>query len=445
MFTQDATRSGASFYESPRVAARDLSLEATPSRLPVMLTAVALAASTVARWVYVQAVHNYVIPYGFDYSTVLKPPLFYAAHGLEILCVCGAGLLALSGIRHQLLREYGVRFLLFFLAGALMAVRGYSLDTAASTQIVASTGPFTVIISLLIFVGAQPGNWKLLDKLFLWTAITYSALVCVGILDVQSAGRWESTLALAGFLNALYFPATWLLLRPGSRRSLLSSLRFLPFAVYAVGSIFTQTRLNWVMVVGALVAYAYIERRRRIPIAPKMLLAAGLGLWVALFSAEYLSDTNYVQTMQASAELLVNRLDEDTRSDQMREFFTNVRMSELLLGRGSLATWKWGGMEWTGGTDVGYLSLLFFGGVPLLLTYLAIHVTPAFGALKRPQSEWQRPCAAIALLWALRMFSSSYPGIAVDYYPVLLCIGACLGSTAQPLSMEGARRIGRGA
>lgn len=160
MFTQDAIRSGASLYESPRVAASDWSLDAILSRLPVMLTAVATAASTVALWVYVQALHNYVTPDIFDYSQVLKPPLYYAAHGLEILCVCGAGLMALSRTPNHLLRRYGVGFLLFLLAGALMTVRGYSLSTAASTQIVGSTGPFTVIISLLIFVGAQPGNWR---------------------------------------------------------------------------------------------------------------------------------------------------------------------------------------------------------------------------------------------------------------------------------------------
>ena len=190
------------------------------------------------------------------------------------------------------------------------------------------------------------------------------------------------------------------------------------------------------MIAAALVTYAYFQRRRRIPIAPKLLLAVGLGLWIVLFSAEYLTDTQYVQTLQASTESFLNRLDEDTRSNQMVAFFTDVRMSELLMGRGSMANWNWNGIQWGGGTDVGYLSLLFYGGLPLLLTYLAIHVTPVFGAMRRPQSERQRSCAAIALLWALRMFSSSFPGIEIENYFVLLCIGGCI-ATVQPRVNEG--------
>ena len=225
MVTEDAIRFSVPRYESARVAAGDFSLDTTLGRLPVMLTVVAMAAATVSLWVYVQALHLYTTPGVFDYSRVLKPPLYYAAHGLEMLCVCAAGFIAMIRTRHQLLRKYGVRFLLFFLAGALMIVRGYSFSTAASTKIADPTGPFVVIVSLLIFVGAQPGSWRLLDKLFLWMAITYSALVCVGMFGVQSASRWETTLAFGSFLNALYFPATWLLLRPGSLGFPLSSLR----------------------------------------------------------------------------------------------------------------------------------------------------------------------------------------------------------------------------
>lgn len=427
MLRVDTIRSGASLYGRPRVAARDLSLDAVLSRFQVVLTAVGMAASTVALWLMVQALPAYVKRDSSDFSHVLKPPLYYPAHGLEILCVCAAGILALSRTPQQLLRRYGVRFLLFLLAGALMTVKGYSLSAAASTQIFSSTGPFICIISALIFVGAQPGNWQLLDKLLLWTAITYSAFAVVGMLGVKSADRWEAVLALQGFLNGLYWPATWLLLRPGSQKSPVGWLRWLPIAVYAVGSIFTQTRLNWVMILAALVAYAYIQWRRHNPMVPKLLLAAGLGLWLLLFSTRYLSDTKYFQTLRASAEAFGNRADEDTRTGQLVEFFRDVGISELVLGRGSLATWNWGGVEDTSGVDVGYLSLLFFGGLPLLLTYVTLHITPALGTIRRPQSEWQRSCAAIALLWGLRMFSSSYPNLSIEYYPVLLCIGGCLG------------------
>jgi len=101
-------------------------------------------------------------------------------------------------------------------------------------------------------------------------------------------------------------------------------------------------------------------------------------------------------------------------------------MHELLLGRGSRATWWWRIEEYAGGTDVGYLTLLFYGGVPLLLTYIATHVTPGLTAFRMNVASWQLAAAAVVLLWGLRMFSSNYPGLTLDYYPVLFFVGACI-------------------
>jgi hypothetical protein len=432
MFRANTIGSDTSHYEPPRVAASDLSLAAVPCRLPLLLTVVGMVASTVALWLLVQALPSFVnVKQTAGFDVVEKPPLYYAAHGLEILCVCCAGLIALTSPQQQLLRRYGLRFLLFMFAGALMALRGYSWSALFSVQIFSSTGPFICIVSLLMAVGAEPGNWRVLDKVFFWMAIAYSALAAVGMFGLQSANRWEAVVANQGFLNVLYWPATWMLLRPGSGRSLGSSLRYAPLAVYAVGSIFTQTRLNWVMILGALVAYAYVQRRRHIPMAPKLILGAWFALSLILFSTEYLNNTRFVQSFEASTDAFLGRVDEDTRTNQLAEFFTNVQISELLLGRGSFATWKWGRDEWEGGTDVGYLTLLFYGGVPLLLTYIVVHIAPAFGAIRSSQSEWRRSCAAIVLLFALRMFSSTYPGLGVEYYPVLLCMGCCLGDEQQ--------------
>jgi hypothetical protein len=385
-----------------------------------------MIASTIAGWIYVQVLPRYVTPDVFDYSRVEKPQLFYVAHGVEILGICIAGIMGLREVHRSVLRKYGTRLVLFLSAGLLMAVRGYSVSTATSTRIVDSTGPITVIISLLIFVGAQPAYWPFLDKLFLYTAMGDSVLVGAGMIALRSPTRWEAVLSLNSFLNVLYFPATWLLIAPASRQLVSRLLRLFPFSVYALGSIFTETRLNWVMIAGALIAYASIERRRGIPIAPKVFLAIVLGLWLFLFSAAYLGESNFIHSLEDSAGLFLSRLDEDTRGNQISQFFSNVPLSDLALGRGSLASWAWGPMEWTGGTDIGYLSLLFFGGLPLLLSYLLLHILPAFRAWNKPQTNYQLSCAVIALLWALRMFSSSYPGLGIDYYTVLLCIGGCL-------------------
>ena len=70
MLRVDTIRSGASLYGRPRVAAGDLSLDAVLSRFQAVLTAVGMAASTVALWLTVQALPAYVKRDSSDFSHV---------------------------------------------------------------------------------------------------------------------------------------------------------------------------------------------------------------------------------------------------------------------------------------------------------------------------------------------------------------------------------------
>jgi len=83
-------------------------------------------------------------------------------------------------------------------------------------------------------------------------------------------------------------------------------------------------------------------------------------------------------------------------------------------------------VSWKGGTDVGYLSLLFFGGVPLMITYFVTHLMPTLEVLRTKATDVQLTSAGVVLLWGLRMFSSSYSGLGIDYYPILFCVGICI-------------------
>jgi len=163
-----------------------------------------------------------------------------------------------------------------------------------------------------------------------------------------------------------------------------------------------------------------------------------LALWLGLFAGVFLRDTSEFRTMETVADQFSSRLDQDTRTGQLAYFFESVRPEELLLGKGSMATWNWGRtLNWGGGTDVGYLTLLLYGGVPLLLTYLATHIQPCFAVFARRLDNWQLTAAGVVLLWSIRMLSSSYIGVTLDYYPILFCVGACI--SREPVAYVQAR------
>jgi hypothetical protein len=203
-------------------------------------------------------------------------------------------------------------------------------------------------------------------------------------------------------------------------------LRLLPMVIFACGSFFTQTRLYFVMIFAFLMVYSYVQRRRNTPQALTWVVGVILALWLSLFTAVFLRNTEAFENTQTVADAFYSRLDDDSRTGQLEWFFRSVRPHELILGRGSFATFYWGNSEYNGGPDVGYLSLLFYGGLPLLVAYIWAHVIPCFAVLGKHSVDWRLPAAGVVVLWSFAMFSSVYPGTSIDYYPVLFCVGACI-------------------
>ncbi len=360
-------------------------------------------------------------------SEIAKDPLYYGAHAIELSLLLCAGILALRATRPgAVVRGYLFRLVLLFAAGLLMAARGYSTEALLSTKLADATGPLACLISVAVYIGVRRANWVLLDRAFLALGVVLSAVSIYCVASLQTSDRQEAVSSMNLIVNASYWPAAWTALReymPGARSRYW---RFVPMGVYGLASLFLQTRLNFVMFFALFAMCVYVDHRRGVRQIARWATAIGACAWALLFVLVFLGSTSVYAKLEASANAFYSRLDEDTRSGQLEWFARDVEPQELLLGRGSLATWTWGATAWNGGTDIGYLSLLFFGGVPLLATYIAVHIAPAFGVLKRGPTSLQLAAACIVLLWAVRMFSSSYPGLALEYYPVLLCVGACI-------------------
>jgi hypothetical protein len=407
----------------------------TAERLSIRFLILGIAASLIAFFIFRDAVKaqagDAAKPFAFDVS---KPLLFYVIYAIQLAFLLGAGVAALISTNWRAIeRGYFARMALFFGASLLMTLRGYSASDLFSTRLADWTGPLPCFISVLVFIGARRSNWRVLEKILYALAISFCAMTVWGFLGLRNLSREEGVLGLTAFLNALYWPAAWMLLKSYPRDSVARRFRFGPIALYAIGTLFTQTRLNAVMLLALLLVYTWVQRKRGISQTGSWIAAAMVVAWLALFTAIFLTESSAFEAVQGVANAFTERLDQDTRSGQLLSFADNVNAEELILGRGSLASWSWPGMslEWRGGTDVGYLTLLFYGGIPLLLTYIAVHLLPAFRVLRRSTNDFQLIAAAIVMLWALRMLSSSYPGPGVEYYPVLFFVGACV-SQARP-------------
>ena len=400
---------------------------APAQQVVIILTVVGLCASFGAMLSYLPASKTQIGADPYYYAEIVKDPIYYVFHTTEILLLVSAGLLALWLTNpREITGGFLWRFALFLAAGGLMAARGYTLDALLSTKLVDATGPFMCLISGLIFVGVRRSNWVVIDKAFLATAAALSVVTLYEIADLHTASRVEAIRSMLPAVNALFCPAAWVAMRPYTRSAFGRCVRFAPMAVYALGSLFTEMRLNLVMLLLLLGMCSYVDHRRGAPQAKRWVMASAMIVWLVMFWTVFLVDMPALQKLDAATAGLYSRLDEDSRTGQVKEFFEAVRPQELLLGRGSFATWRWGRLEWNGGTDVGYLNLLLYGGVPLLVTYLAVHAAPSLAVLRRRPKGLVLTAGVLVLLWTIRMLSTGTPSLELDYYPVLICVGACI-------------------
>lgn len=411
--------------------------------LVVLLTCVALAGGVVTASAMSEA-RVAAVMQGFERDEDLpKTPVYYAAHALQLLAMLSAGTLAFLTRDRRLPLVYDLRMAALIGAGALMSVRGMTLGEFFTSRVVGSTGPLVAVVSLLVFAGAADPRFRRFAHVLDAFAVLMSVAVLQQLAGVRSTERTEVVAQLGNYVDLLYWPAAWMILKPSLGASTAQRVfRWLPVAVFTIASVFTQTRLNFVMLALLFAAFGYVEVRRGVAAAQNLVALTVLFLFIVI-AASWGSGTRFAGLADQSAVAFRERLLHDSRTHQIVSFFADVAPHELVLGRGSRATWNWPGMSprWAGGTDIGYLSLLFYGGIPLLFTWLLVHVAPAVNVLRsRAAKGVELTAALIVMLYAVRMFSSTFPRLAPEYYAVLLCVGACMQWRAEPAPRVGGPR-----
>jgi hypothetical protein len=360
------------------------------------------------------------------WNKIIQMPLaYYVCHAGQILFLTLTGLLAFLRYRNN---RYKMWFCLYVIVGLEITVRTFSLADWLSPRVVHPTGVYGCVISLVIFIGADRRNWRIIAPLFDLAAAFFSIVVLYGLTQTVGLGRWEACNKMGTASNCLFFPAAWLVLTSLDRSRMVRWICWIPLVVFALAATIMQKRIDFVMMAFIMMFYSVLKYRSHPAqefLDRAVRLAAG-GLAVGIIAMGIWHFAPRSELLQNSVQGFKARLGDDTRSDQLVSFFADVQPSELVFGRGACATWRWYGRDYTAPPDVGYLGLLFFGGLPLLITYVPLHIGPIWVALRRKNVDLRSACAFVALLWAIRMFSSTAIEISVMYIPVLLCVGGAM-------------------
>jgi hypothetical protein len=375
---------------------------------------------------------------GIWFAKVQRSALFYVPHAIQFCSMTAAGLLAFAAqLRQRRQNELIHPFCFLVLVTAVVVLRGYSLADLASTKIAHFSGPSVALISMLAFVTVSQAGWKTVRPFLVSLTWILSLAILVGIATDPISNRSDAVSALGLSANALNLFSIWYLLSSKPRRRMSHYLRWIPLLISLLATLLCQTRLYLVITGAGLLMYVYRSQVSQGSFVRKTLVIIVGGFILAVGAATVLSETATGGLFGQAGLAFLGRLAEDTRTGQLTSFFQDLSLRDFVIGRGSMATWNWNGVVWEGATDVGYLSLVLFGGLPLLVAYVFVHVVPAVRALRNNASAETTAAALIVLLWAIRMFSSSYPSTVPEYFLVVLCLGRC---TAAPRSLVMLRR-----
>ena len=124
---------------------------------------------------------------------------------------------------------------------------------------------------------------------------------------------------------------------------------------------------------------------------------------------------------------------EDTRSRQYLDFFSQVPIADLLLGRGPTGTWIWGGRDYQY-FDNAYIWMALIGGLPILVSYFMVTIWPGIKAYILRAKGNDAAAAMYIMLIALAFTGlSTYliPSLSPQIYLLYLMTGRCLAYLAE--------------
>jgi hypothetical protein len=335
------------------------------------------------------------------------------------LVFAGAALSLTARSRIRMGRNYLILLCLSVAYSFVMAARNLQPSDFLSTAFFSLMAPGCAIFSCLIFASADKEAWRTLARTVAYGTLGISLIVLFEIVQLRSASRGEAYWRLYAYSSILEITAIvafgWF---AETRRAWLG---LIPMAVLIAVSIAMQTRLMIVELVSLVFFYRLFSQRK---LSSRAVVASCLGglilLWGAYFA--WYSPNALHSALPGSAAAFWDRATEDTRTAQFVNFFAKVPAETFLLGVGVPRPGEFNG---TGsyGIDLGYVNILFLGGIPCLVLFFLLHQLPAIRCIGAKFDSVDAACLASVMSYSVALFSSEAPLPSPAYYILMLLVG----------------------
>ncbi len=321
---------------------------------------------------------------------------------LAIASALGSGLLAaLRGGFKAVSLSGRAGYLLALITSLVWITLTYGVKDLRDV-ILGPTSPIIWILLIAVFAGALPTTWSVLDPAIkLLHCFTIPFVVWF---IVRSRGYWrcEGLNPVTESAILLIWLGAYLWLVSPPVRFFSQGLRLIGTALAFGAALCSQSR-GWLLqlvLLGVCVTAGNLRFRKR---ESQRGLLSGVRM-VSIAVAACAAAVWILQTVEpAVLDKLVSRLTEDTRSEQYHQFFAQVDPSDLLVGKGPHASYRFESNSAYQYFDNGFIWMLFLAGLPMVVAYCLLIVLPGVALLMKARDSQSFGIGALLLMWTFAL------------------------------------------
>ncbi|MGI9550956.1 MAG: hypothetical protein ACR2MT_07145 [Aurantibacter sp.] len=342
-------------------------------------------------------------------SKVLGPEKYIRI--LSIICVFITVLLSLFISKNK----YRISIFFAYLTLLTTVTLNYVISGADlwdMSQFMHTRGIGTWVCLGLIFVGYHDKRFSFFQKFLFFSTVFIAALSIYNLIDF-GVGLWRGQ-AMSKYqvyaVNMVWIcPYVFLILKNNKK------LKWFRLAVIFMGlilALITQTRSFLIIYFVTLVFDFYNTKKK---VSYTILLVLGfIGFVYMILNTEVFSKP---------LDLLINRGLDDTRSEQLDAFTSQLSFFELISGKGFFASYRFGSEQWSA-VDNQWLYLLWWGGLIPVLCYLYLSVVIPVKMIFRGGLTYETKVECFVLvLWVLALTGLAiFSTMTVDFFFFIVSI-----------------------
>jgi len=361
----------------------------------------------------------------YDSGDLQYPPAWGIVNVLSIMAATFAGLMTLFiGIQRRARFYFGI-WAMILIWVSLHAFIAYS-ERFIINDLMSIKGPLVWLSAIILFAGFNERRWDVIDVLIYVCGLTAAILVVYQVITVGVDNRTQALRAVGGYTSILLATAPYIVFNSVGKSMFKVAAGFIPLLGYFLTGVITATRSTIIMTVIIMLAVMFYSGKMVGSKAREYRVMLVVFVIVCILSAV----TFFYAYLENSVLMLLERGAEDSRTGQYENFFSQVKISDLLLGTGPFGTYKFNGNDYAY-LDGAYLFMLFYGGLPLVMGYFALVIYPGIRILWKPSANEIKPAAYSLFFWALALTGlSTYavPDVGVSHWLFCLYGGRCISS-----------------